>query len=79
MPSLSLLGSHALACESQGSCEQELTTQEQLDFLREHGCEEIQGYLLSPPLPPDQFLQFIVKHVATDAGRRFISFRRFAT
>ena len=54
-------------------------TQEQLDFLREHGCEEIQGYLLSHPLPPDQFLQFIAKHVATDAGRRFISFRRFAT
>ncbi len=54
-------------------------TQEQLDFLREHGCEEIQGFLVSQALPLDQFLQFIVKHIATDAGRRFISFQRFAT
>ena len=54
-------------------------TQDQLDFLREHGCEEIQGFLLSRPLPLDQFLQFVAKHVATGAGKRFISFRRFAT
>jgi diguanylate cyclase (GGDEF)-like protein/PAS domain S-box-containing protein len=54
-------------------------TQDQLDFLREHGCEEIQGFLVSRPLPLDQFLQFVAKHVATGAGRRFISFRRFAT
>ncbi len=26
-------------------------TQEQLDFLRVHACDEIQGYLFSPPLP----------------------------
>jgi len=26
-------------------------TQEQLDFLRAHACDEIQGYLFSPPLP----------------------------
>lgn len=54
-------------------------TQEQLDFLREHGCEEIQGFFVSHPLPSDQFLQFVAKHVATGAGRRFISFTRFAT
>ncbi len=52
---------------------------QELAFLREHGCEEIQGYLLSHPLPPDQFLSIIAKHGVTDAGRRFISFRRFAT
>ncbi len=34
-------------------------TAEQLDFLRLHGCDEIQGYWLSPPLPPEQCLQFL--------------------
>jgi len=27
-------------------------TREQLEFLRAHGCDEVQGYLLSMPLPP---------------------------
>jgi EAL domain-containing protein (putative c-di-GMP-specific phosphodiesterase class I) len=54
-------------------------TQDQLDFLREHGCKEIQGFILSQPLPADQILPFVVKHNATGAGRRFTSFRRFAT
>lgn len=30
-------------------------TQEQLDFLREHGCDEVQGYLFGRPMPPEQF------------------------
>ncbi len=30
-------------------------TSEQLEFLRAHGCDEIQGYILSKPLPPDEF------------------------
>ena len=34
-------------------------TREQLDFLRQHGCEEIQGYFLSLPLPADEFSAFI--------------------
>ena len=54
-------------------------TQDQLDFLREHGCEEVQGFIVSQPLPPDQFVPFVSKHIATGAGSRFISFRRFAT
>ncbi len=54
-------------------------TRDQLDFLREHGCEEIQGFILSQPLSSDQFLPFVSKHIATGAGRRFISFQRFAT
>jgi len=29
-------------------------THEQREFLREHGCDEIQGYLVSRPLPADQ-------------------------
>ena len=29
-------------------------TEEQLQFLYEHGCDNIQGYLLSHPLPADE-------------------------
>jgi len=29
--------------------------QEQFDFLRQEGCDEIQGYLLAKPMPADQF------------------------
>ena len=28
---------------------------EQLQFLREHGCDEVQGYYFSRPIPPQQF------------------------
>jgi EAL domain-containing protein (putative c-di-GMP-specific phosphodiesterase class I) len=30
-------------------------TEAQLAFLREQGCERVQGYLFSPPLPADAF------------------------
>jgi EAL domain-containing protein (putative c-di-GMP-specific phosphodiesterase class I) len=30
-------------------------TRAQLDFLRAEGCQEIQGYLLSPPISADRF------------------------
>ncbi|MDA8156516.1 MAG: EAL domain-containing protein [Actinomycetota bacterium] len=38
----------------------------QLDFLLEHGCDEIQGYYFSTPLPADSF-RALVK-----SGRRFL-------
>lgn len=53
-------------------------TQEELNFLREHGCEEAQGFLISQPLTHEQFIHFVAEHIATDAGRRLTSFRRFA-
>lgn len=34
-------------------------TAEQLAFLREHGCHEVQGYYFSKPLPADEFKAFV--------------------
>lgn len=34
-------------------------TKEQLDFLRKNGCDEIQGYFYSRPLPADAFVRFL--------------------
>lgn len=31
----------------------------QLDFLREAGCDDAQGFLLSPPIPPSEFEAFL--------------------
>jgi diguanylate cyclase (GGDEF)-like protein len=36
-------------------------TLEQLQFLREQGCDEIQGYLLSPPVPAEECVRFFGK------------------
>lgn len=37
-------------------------TEEQMAFLREHGCDEMQGYLLSQPAPPGDVLSFLKKY-----------------
>ncbi|MEN8169109.1 MAG: EAL domain-containing protein [Pseudomonadota bacterium] len=34
-------------------------TGEQLEFLRNHGCKEVQGYFMSRPLPSDEFTKLI--------------------
>ena len=34
-------------------------TKEQLMFLRSLGCDEMQGYLISPPLPASQFISWL--------------------
>ena len=33
--------------------------QMEADFLIRHGCEEAQGFLFSPPLPPGEFEQWL--------------------
>ena len=35
-------------------------TERQAEFLAEHGCDEIQGYLFSPAVPADQFAALMV-------------------
>ncbi|VAW17138.1 hypothetical protein MNBD_ALPHA11-1506 [hydrothermal vent metagenome] len=43
----------------------------QLDILRDFGCDEVQGYLFSPPLPEhsiDELLQTIEARAADEAG-----------
>jgi len=37
-------------------------TTQQRDFLRHHGCDEIQGYLYSRPLAARDFAEFIAGH-----------------
>jgi len=37
-------------------------TVDQLDYLRGHGCDELQGYYVSRPLPAHEFEQFLRKH-----------------
>lgn len=37
-------------------------TVEQMDFLRQRYCDEIQGYYFSYPLPADELVQFVNKH-----------------
>jgi EAL domain-containing protein (putative c-di-GMP-specific phosphodiesterase class I) len=34
-------------------------TAEQEAFLRAHNCDEVQGYLISKPMPPDEFAAFL--------------------
>jgi EAL domain-containing protein (putative c-di-GMP-specific phosphodiesterase class I) len=36
-------------------------TREQLQFLRENGCDEMQGYLLSPPVPFNEVTDFFLR------------------
>jgi EAL domain-containing protein (putative c-di-GMP-specific phosphodiesterase class I) len=38
-------------------------TVDQLDFLREHSCDEMQGYYFSKPIVPEQFADLLRKHV----------------
>jgi EAL domain-containing protein (putative c-di-GMP-specific phosphodiesterase class I) len=43
-------------------------TAEQLEFLRECGCDEVQGYYFSKPIPADQLEAFVNKHSVSQAA-----------
>jgi diguanylate cyclase (GGDEF)-like protein len=38
-------------------------TLEQMNFLKEHACDEMQGYYFSKPIVPEQFAELLRKHV----------------
>ena len=44
-------------------------TAEELAFLGERQCDEVQGYYFSRPLPPDQFAMLLKTGIAERAGR----------
>jgi EAL domain-containing protein (putative c-di-GMP-specific phosphodiesterase class I) len=43
---------------------------EQARFLREQGCDELQGFLFSGPLDPDEFLRFRASHENSRRAKR---------
>jgi len=45
-------------------------SEEQLTFLRSLGCDQYQGYLCSPPLPPVEFLTLLPHHRPIDESKR---------
>ncbi len=45
-------------------------TAEQLDYLRSHGCDEMQGYFFSKPLPAQDFEQLLVQGRALPPPRK---------
>lgn len=54
---LSLAGSLELKVVAEG-----VETPEQADMLRSLSCDELQGYLFSRPLPPDQFIDWALRN-----------------
>jgi diguanylate cyclase (GGDEF)-like protein/PAS domain S-box-containing protein len=40
-------------------------TVEQMDFLKDHSCDEMQGFYFSKPIAPDQFADLLRKHIPT--------------
>ena len=45
-------------------------TQEQIEYLREKDCDEIQGYRIAQPMPGPACLAFIQQHAARRAAGR---------
>ncbi|NVE01584.1 EAL domain-containing protein [Massilia sp. BJB1822] len=45
-------------------------TRQQLDFLRQHGCQQMQGYYFSRPVPAADFLAVLEAHEARQAAER---------
>jgi EAL domain-containing protein (putative c-di-GMP-specific phosphodiesterase class I) len=54
-------------------------TAQQLEFLRDHGCDEIQGYFFSRPLPYEELADLLTRleaapRVAPGARRHDVPF-----
>ncbi|HXX56510.1 MAG TPA: EAL domain-containing protein [Thermodesulfovibrionales bacterium] len=47
-------------------------TEQQFSFLREHDCDETQGFLLCPPLPVDQIRRFLAMGINHGCSRSFL-------
>jgi diguanylate cyclase (GGDEF)-like protein/PAS domain S-box-containing protein len=45
-------------------------TEQQQTFLREHLCDEMQGYYFSKPVPPEQFAELVRNHSRARAAHR---------
>jgi EAL domain-containing protein (putative c-di-GMP-specific phosphodiesterase class I) len=51
-------------------------TEEQLAFLKGHMCDQLQGFLLSRPLPPEAFEAFLRKSQTAETLRERSRFAR---
>ncbi|MEM9183384.1 MAG: EAL domain-containing protein [Pseudomonadota bacterium] len=47
--------------------------EDHLEFLTEHGCDELQGFLFCRPIPADSFSTMLMEREALTASRRSIS------
>ena len=45
-------------------------TVEQMNFLKEHSCDEMQGYYFSKPIVPEQFADLLRKHVPSPPSEK---------
>ena len=45
-------------------------TEEQYEFLKEQDCDEAQGFLISRPIPEDNFLQWLAEHLESPGKGR---------
>jgi diguanylate cyclase (GGDEF)-like protein len=63
---IALSHSLGLRCTAEG-----VETDAQFNFLREHGCEEAQGHLITPPLTEREFRRWWIEHEkASASGKR---------
>jgi diguanylate cyclase (GGDEF)-like protein len=67
-----LLRSIVLMAHSQGIevTAEWVETKGQLDILQSYDCDLAQGYFISPPLPADEFREFVTRYESTRAWRR---------
>ena len=48
-------------------------TEEQMNFLKEHSCDEMQGFYFSKPIEPEQFADLLRKHVPSPPERKTVN------